>query len=197
MALRGCPPCSAYFPTALPPISSTEMFGFRSEFSLDKSEFRHVNASRFPSDTLQGGSISMAGRCVLLLQDELWPASLWLGKSRADPCSGQCRLLLWPLLVRALGHCWALAIASPCSGHCWALLWPLLGPSLGIVRSHIPRLLCCHMQKRQRAPRRRLGIIPCCSLSAWSPVLLPPASVRASVLTSVGVGSALQCHITF
>ena len=54
MVLSGC--ASRYLTSLfllLSPVSNTEMFWFCSEFSLEKSEFRHVNTSRFLSDILQ------------------------------------------------------------------------------------------------------------------------------------------------
>lgn len=129
----------------LAPFSSTEELGFRSEFSSGKSEFGRVNASRFPSDTLRSGLvIGMAGRYVLVLQDE------------------------------------TVVSFSPVGGECLGQT-PALGP--GILQ-----LFCCDTQKR-RAPGRRLGALPCCLLATWGLILLPPESMRASLLTSVGVGS--------
>lgn len=78
---------------------------------------------------------------------------------------------------------------SPVWGECLGQT-PALGP--GILH-----LFCCDTQKRRRAPGRRLGALPCCLLATWGLILLPPESMRASLLISVGVGSGPRCHIIF
>lgn len=88
-------------PSSLPPFSNTKMFWFCSEFSLEKSEFRHVNTSSFPSDILQSDAVT-----YITVRYAFACSGVGRGCDRLPPPSGNARREAMPSAGRALRPTW-------------------------------------------------------------------------------------------
>lgn len=88
-------------PSSLPPFSNTKMFWFCSEFSLEKSEFRHVNTSSFPSDILQSDAVT-----YITVRYAFACSGVGRGCDRLPPPSGNAHREAMPSTGRALRPTW-------------------------------------------------------------------------------------------
>lgn len=137
-------------PSSLPPFSNTKMFWFCSEFSLEKSEFRHVNTSSFPSDILQSDAVT-----YISVRYAFACSGVGRGCDRLPPPSGNARRETMPSTSRALRPP---RRGGPRKEPCLCFTaWPGL-----LLRHHWVPCCCilCHVPCCGRAARQLRVLLP-------------------------------------